>query len=169
MIYNCKAKRQNLKAAAVTAVFTVAFLSDLFLLPLPFMKPYRHLLEFLLAVFAAVVVTVAGRYLLRDYRYILTENGDGVDLVVIETQGKRRRTVCRVALSDIREIADECKDNRRSLNERCRTMKKRYDYCIDLSAERAFRIFLTEREEKVSIRLSVDEGLKAHLSRLLKK
>ena len=168
MIYTCKAKRQNLKAVAVTAVFTVAFLSDLFLLPLPFMDPYRHLLEFLLAVFAAVAVTVAGRYLLKDYRYILTENGDGVDLVVTETQGKRRRTVCRVSLTDIREIADECKDNRRSLNERCRTMK-RYDYCIDLSAERAFRIFLTEREEEISIRLSVDEGLKAHLSRLLKK
>ena len=167
MIYTCKAKRQNLKAAAVTATFTVAFLCDLFLLPFPLFLPYRHVMEFLLAVFAAFAVTVAGRYLLREYRYILTENGEGVDFVVTEIQGKRKRTVCRIALSDIRETADERRDNRKALNEKCRSMK-RYDYCIDLGAREAFRILLSEEKHEVSVRLSVDDGLKTHLAALLK-
>jgi len=166
MIYCCKPKRKNLKAAAVSAVFFVIFLSGIFLFPV--FQTYRHLLEFIAAIAAAIAFTVAGRYLFREYLYALSENGDQVDFTVVEIQGKRRRTVCRISLSDIREIADETYKNREEIKEKCRPMKN-YDYCMDLGAHEAFRIFLVEDEKEMSIRLSPDENLKAHLTALLKQ
>lgn len=62
----------------------------------------------LLSVTAATgAAFIASRYLLRRYRYSVAPCGDNdasLDLTVTEYFGRRTRVVCRVALSDIRNV-----------------------------------------------------------------
>ena len=118
----------------------------------------RYVLEPIALVSLAVAVLILGRYLLKDYIYSIEDGKVGPDLVVVEWQAKRRRTVARVALTDVTEVARETADTRRAIRRRMREGRS-YDYVIDLGARDALVVFLTEDERKVAIRLSYDRRL----------
>ena len=65
--------------------------------------PYPMVCQlFAVALFTAAVLIMV-RYLMRDYVYCVETDADGMDaeLVIVETMGKRRTVVCRVAVTDI--------------------------------------------------------------------
>ena len=118
----------------------------------------RYILEPVALVALAVAVLILGRYLLKEYIYSIEDGKVGFDFVVVEWQAKRRRTVARVALSDITEVARETEETRRALRKRMRAGRS-YDYVIDLGARDALVVFLTEDGKDTAIRLSYDRRL----------
>lgn len=163
-MYEYKVKRKN-KAAAITIAFSFA-VSAICLFGGRFSGSFRSVTEIvgLLAFFFAILIM--GRYLLREYIYSVekTENGE-VDLTVVEVQGKRRTTVCRIGLSEIKEILFEDPVSRGAVRKRLKPMK-RYDYCIDLSPSRSIHLLFSDGDRAVAVRLEPDERMKALIVQL---
>ncbi len=59
---------------------------------------YAGLIQLGGAMLAVTAITIGTRFCLTGYVYALCRNSHGVDLVITEIRGKKRRTVCRVAV-----------------------------------------------------------------------
>lgn len=162
MIYAYRPKRKGKTALLVVGGLLFLFLTGLVFAP--FLTELRYLLEFMALVSLAAAVTVAGRYLLKNYIYAVEEGPSGLDLTVVEWQAKRRRTVARVALADILEVVRETEETRSALRSRARGMRH-YDYCVEPGRRDAVYVFLSENERETAIRFSPDEKMEEILHR----
>ncbi len=163
-MYTYKAKRKN-KAAAVTVALSSAASAVLLLLG-PLFGVLRAYSEVLGLVVLSFAILVAGRYLLKDFVYMLGETEDGdCEFTVIEVQGKRRTAVCRIALSEIDGAFVETPEERGAIKERLRETK-RYDYCPDLLPYRSLYLLFSDRDRAVSVRIEPDEKMEELILRL---
>ncbi len=123
----------------------------------------------LFAVFALVgVVMIVSRCLLRRFVYQVgpredAPEGTPYDLVITEIYGNRREVVCRIALTDIREITRITRENRKEIS--AITKRKRvYHYTEELFPE-DYRMLTVEMEEEVFyIKIAANEDLIAAIS-----
>jgi hypothetical protein len=152
-----KAKRKNKNAVLLTALFTLLTATGMFYIVLS--DTYFYAIEFLTLLSAIAALTVAGRYLLVEYLYVVRESESGAyEFLVVEQKGKRNKIVCRIFTSDITEILEEASMTREALKERRRNVK-RHDYCVDLGSRSAVCLFVSEDEAEEMIRISLDERL----------
>ena len=162
-MYTYRPKRRNKTALLLTAVLTLIFASGL--ICAGFAGSFRYLLEFLSVSSGAGALLIAGRYLLKDYVYLIRENDLEYDFIVVERQGKRRKTVCRIGVSEIKGIVRETPQNRKALSARRKGMKQ-LNYCVDLGRCDSVYLFLTEDGTETAIRFSPDETLESILKML---
>ena len=163
-MYAYRPKRKNTKAALLIAVlilissvgFLFAFLNE--------NAPY--IVEFTALAAAAVAVLLAGRYVFREYIYAVEARGSGFDLVITELRGKAHKVVCRIDISDATEIVRASADTKRRLASRAKHMKH-HDYCVDLGADDACYLFLSEEGKEVSIRFSPNGKLEELLRSMI--
>lgn len=68
--------------------------------------PYPMACQLLSVILLTAAVLITVRYLLRDYIYCIDvdENGEAVQLTVVEALERRRTVVCRVSVTDIGQI-----------------------------------------------------------------
>lgn len=118
---------------------------------------------------AAIFITA--RYIGKSYIYRVISNDEGgLDLTVTEigNGGRSRITVCRFALDNIEEaylLSPADGDRKKALEGRARKEKrKRFDYCLDLSASAVCYLFVTECGEPLFIKIEADQKLFSYFS-----
>ncbi len=113
----------------------------------------------------AASIFIFSRYVSKGYIYAVTKDGD---LTVTEVQGRRRVTVCRLAIAQITELELIDAPDAQKTAELKRKMKsekrKVYNYCIDLVPERVCYIF-SEEYEAVTVIFQPDERLFEYLKK----
>ena len=114
---------------AYAAVFICLFLGIFLFAPLSFAD---SVLLWLRAggiwAFAAAFM-ISDRYLLISYTYLIEENSNGApDFVVSELHFKKRRTVCRISLSEIESIEFIKKGKPANLPNRARAFNSRSEF-----------------------------------------
>lgn len=159
-MYDCRPRRKNKNAVLLTALFTLLSAAGLLLSALSESPIYPA--ELAATVAAALAVLIAGRYLLRDYVYVLDDRAGDVEFCVVEVQGKRFRTVCRIDAAEITEVARETPETRKTLRRRGRALR-RFDYCVDVGAKDAVWLFLSDDGKPTAIRFSPNERMESVL------
>lgn len=120
---------------------------------------YSGILQSVCLVLIIVALAVAMRYIFKYFTYEIRENGDSeLDFDVIETQGKRRYTVCRVGLDNIERVEIMTPENKKALKKEFAGRKKFY-YIPDMLPARTIVAFVTECGEPLVLVLAYDEQL----------
>ncbi len=96
-MYSYRPPQGNTPTKALT--FSALFIALLLFLSPAAKLPYTGALQMLGLVFAMGAIMLCTRYLLTGYVYTLEQNGEGVDLTIVEEKGKARRTVCRLSVT----------------------------------------------------------------------
>ncbi len=151
-------KTNNTANVLIGALIFCAALLFLFPALLPELA-YRGIIQSLGLACIIAALALMSRYSLKRFTYKVHENGERMlDLDVIETQGKRCYTVCRVALGNIESVERATTENRESLKKRCAGRKK-FSYLPDLAPTDSIYVFVTECGEPLALILAYDETL----------
>ena len=114
---------------------------------------------FSVAGFGACIYLVS-RYLVKSFSYRLEEStyGDAEELVIVEKTGKRMRTVCRIAVSDVQAAERITRANRKAL---LRKTGKGRVYCYQAQMEPTDHCLVSflEGEDTSYLLISADDGL----------
>lgn len=125
--------------------------------------PFKWVLQLIGLVLMAVGVLLMTRYVSRSFIYRVDTTDEGTDLTVIELQRKSRITVCRISLSNIKDVhvmSISDKEQEKALVSAFKTDgRKRFNYCIDLNPEKFMWIVADECGEEVAVKLTYDEKL----------
>lgn len=120
----------------------------------------------LLTAFLLLMVT----YLLRRYIYCIEPRDDGAstdvpDLVILQQQGKRIGTVCRISVSDVEKITHVTKENRRAL---AKTVKggRIYHYADRIAPPNLYLLTVRDGDRRFYLRILADERLLSYFSDL---
>jgi len=151
-------KTNNIATVLVAALFAAAAIVLLF--PALFKAiPYAGFIQATGLVLIIAALAVMSRYHFKYFSYFVRENGgDGLDLDVVETQGKRRYTVCRVGVKNVESVEIENEKNRDELKKKCRGRKK-FAYVCDIAPTNKTYVFVTECGEPLVLILAYDEKL----------
>ena len=99
---------------------------------------------------------VTDRYLLTSYTYIIEENENGgADFVVSELHFKKRRTVCRISVSDIAELSQNDKKHKFAYPKKAR----KYNYTAELLPDKYTVLRVEDNGNTAYIRFSPDEKM----------
>ena len=163
-MYSFTPKKTNNTASALIGVLLVAA-AVAFLFPaLSRDMQYAGILQSLGLVFIIAALAVMSRYSFKYFTYEVRENnGQSPDLDVVETQGKRRYTVCRVSLSNIESVERMTEKNKDALKAKCNGRKK-FSYLADIAPKDALFVFVTECGEPLALILAYDETLEKLLA-----
>lgn len=120
----------------------------------------------LLAVFLLFTVT----YLLRRYIYCIEPRDDGIvtdspDFVILQQQGKRIGTVCRISVSDVESAVRITKENRRVLAKQIRGGRI-YHYADRINPPNLYLLTVRDGDRRFYIRILADERLLTYFSDL---
>lgn len=155
-MYEYVPKRKNKKALILVAMLILITAAGF--LSAELIPAYRWTVQLLAIAAAALAVLLCGRYLLKEYTYRIEEQSGGIDFVVIERQGKRGLTVCKIGTNDILEAYFETPENKNMIAKKGRQLR-RYDYCVDLGADGTLCLFVREGDETVAVRISPDDKI----------
>lgn len=107
-------------------------------------------------------VYIATGFLLRRYTFSVEQNPQGevgeLDFCIIENKGRREITVCRIGVDEIVSLREVNKDNKKTVSEERRSMK-RYTYDVDFIPKRRIEIVSKYDDEYFSILVTYDEDL----------
>ena len=104
-------------------------------------------------------LSIMSRYCFKLFTYEIRKNAQGnIDLDVVEAQGKRRYTVCRVGLKNIEKLEIMTAENKKALKKEFGGRKKFY-YLPDILPERSIALFVTECGEPLVLVLAYDDTL----------
>ena len=107
----------------------------------------------------AASIFIFSRYVSKAYIYVVTKDGD---LTVIEVQGKKRITVCRLSIAQISRIESfdgTQTDNINAIKKQMKSEKRKvYNYCIDLVPSAVCYVFSEEYDE-VAVIFQPDEKM----------
>lgn len=117
----------------------------------------------LLAVLCFVLsVWMLVRYLMRDYIFRVYPREDGKnggpDLTITEIYGRKRTVVCRVSVSDILEVEEITKENRRELKAKQRG-KDVYVYTGEMRPPSLYLLTVADGETVFFLQIYADEAL----------
>ena len=164
-MYEYTPPKNNQKAQRLIPLFLVGG-GVLILLPRILGLPYASLFQLAGAGLLTAAIFLATRYVAKSYVYRICPVEDGqADFEVVELMsGQRRRTVCRIALTDVEEIITLKSEDQaalRALRERIRKEgRKLYHYCPDLSPDSVTYLLIKEQlGGPVAISLCPDEIL----------
>ena len=151
-------KTNNIATVLVATLFLAA--AVVFLFPAIFRNmPYTGFLQAAGLVLIIAALAVMSRYHFKYFTYVVRENGEGQpDLDVVEAQGKRRYTVCRVALGNIESVQLMNDGNREELRKKCKGRKK-FAYVCDIAPTEQVYVFVTECGDPLVLILAYDETL----------
>ena len=158
-MYTFTPKRSNNNAnILIGALFFCA--AVIYLLPALFPKmPYSGIFQSAGLVCIIAALAVMSRYCFKLFTYEIRQNGEGeLDLDVVETQGKRRYTVCRVGLKNIERLEIMTGEKKKALKKGFSGRKKFY-YLPDILPTRSIVLFVTECGEPLVLVLAYDEAL----------
>ena len=80
--------------------------------------PYPALFQLIAVFFLVGAVMVVTRFAMRRFTYRIEQGEQGIDdFVIIEHYGKKTTTVCRISVSQIRNVMRPSKESRRELAE----------------------------------------------------
>jgi hypothetical protein len=158
-----KYEPKPLKIGAYTAVIILVSAGIMLFFPTPLPKnvslllPYVGILAFLVA-FATYC-----KYIRTSYIYTVEISSVGsLDFTVTQLFFKRKRTVCRISVSDVTELCEIQRRKRRKQKENFESRKKSatYKYFSELFCRSYCIIYLSENENGESIAFTPDEKLK---------
>ncbi len=143
-------------------VALISFLVGLVLFFLSMHTAYPALLQALMLVAMVFGVCLLARHHVH-YIYRLESDangGESMDLVVEQQRGRQRMVVCRLGVSDVREIEHQTPENRKQI-------KKKYAdqgdtvhaYCADVFPTRSTYLRFDDGGQRVIIRLQASEAL----------
>ena len=141
--------KRNQKAQKIIGIL---FLGGILLLFLPSLLqiPFRSFFQVCGVGCLTGSVFLVTRYVTKSFLYRVEANDDGsLDFTVTEIQNNKRQiTVCRIALSDIRDIVTVKQADRAAVNavkERIRKEQRRsFYYCPELAPSEACYLFVSE-------------------------
>lgn len=112
-------------------------------------------------------IYLVSRYLSRSFSYRVEDSsyGDFTDLIIVEKIGKKTRTVCRIAVSDVQNVERLTRENRKPLLEK--TKKSRvYQYHAQMEPTDHYLLTFLENEESSYLLISADQALIDRISPL---
>ena len=126
--------------------------------------PLRWVFQMVALALLTVGIWLLTRYVTKIFIYCIDEAGD-LTVTEANTKGKRRVTVCRVAVAGVRRRTVIRSDEElKRLRKKLRSEGKRYfDYVTDYRPSESILIEVNEGNERFGIRLSYDERLYAML------
>lgn len=125
--------------------------------------PFKWALQLTGLILMAIGILLMARYVSRSFIYRVEQTDGGADLSVIEIQRKSRIVVCRISLSNIKDVhilgaAD--KEQEKTLVDTFKADgRKKYNYCIDVNPEKYVWIVADECGEDIAVKLTYDEKL----------
>ncbi len=144
------------KTPAYVLVFICLFAGILLFMPLSLGESVMLWLRAIGIWAFACAFIVADRYLLTSYTYIIEENANGgADFVVSELHFKKRRTVCRISVSDIAEISQNGKKHKFAFPKNAR----KYNYSSELLGNKYTVLRVEDEGGSAFIRFSPDEKM----------
>ena len=162
-MYEFIPKRTNNKARNSVMLLFFGSFALLFLTTAQNGLPFRWALQLIAVALLTVSIFLTTRYLTKIYVYRIESSERGADLVVLEAgrNGRKRTTVCRIALSGIsRRYLVDASD---ATSDKSKEIKKQglsvYDYRPDLNPQKSILIIANEGGEELGIRLAYDKTL----------
>ena len=159
-MYELIPSKTNKTAARLVALMFFGAAAVLLCTVLAPAVPFRWAFQLVAILLLTVGVFLTTRYLTKLFFYRITEDGD---LTVTEAaaNGKRQVTVCRVAVSGVRELClPESPDQVKELKKRLRREKIRlYDYTVDYRPVQSIFVIVLEGDTPLCIRLAYDQTL----------
>ena len=113
-----------------------------------------HLIVFFILLFSCVLLRYVYCIEPRDGGYA----GDAPDLVILQQQGKRTVTVCRISVNDIVSVMHVTADNRKQL-ERERQGVRVYHYVDRIRPDNLYLLTVRDGEHEYDLRILADERL----------
>ena len=157
-MYSFSPKKTN-KIAEGLSVCLFSFAAVLLVITSRLDLPYFGLIEGIAVALLVAALAVLSRYTFKSFTYSVQErDGEGLDLIITERQGKRRFAVCRIALSGIEEIIVPDENNKDVLKKK-RAGRKVFAYYVEIKPQSECYVFTTECGEPLLIKLSPDEKL----------
>ena len=103
-------------------------------------------------------VTIYTKYISPDFYYDITHDSDGTALFVVHQMiGKRKTTLCRVALFEIVRIEKENKSQRKA--HKTPFLHRKYVYFPTISPEFSYRLTTRSRYEQAEILIEISDQL----------
>ena len=101
----------------------------------------------------AIAFIIADRYLLTSYTYIIDENENGTfDFVVSELHFRRRRTVCRISLSEIASISRIEKKKKTKLPKKARVLY----YFAEVAPQNLYLLHVVNEDGEAYLKFTPD-------------
>ncbi len=108
---------------------------------------------------------IAATYLFRSYAYCIAQSDreDGtLDFTVTEHFGKRKRTVCRIAMGDVVEVLprrEATSKSKKQPNDAPEEEKRIFSYTGRMFSKEEYRIRIRDFDGEAEIRICADEKL----------
>ncbi|NLK39012.1 MAG: hypothetical protein GX303_02020 [Clostridiales bacterium] len=163
-MYKYCIKRKNKTAELIVAALFL--MSVIFLVSSMSGAGSVILSRFFCIAFFSLGVLLANRYLLTGFCYIINIEGRGT-LSIVQKQGKKTRTVCRIDLDRICSIELVTLDPKSKKTERKHDYPVRqYNYCASCFPSRYLLLVYDDFSEKAVLKLDAEEGFTEVLTRL---
>ena len=164
MIYYSETPTRQNKLSAVLALCCAV--AGVALLSFSRYLPYVSLVQTAAFVLCIVAVSLAARACLRYTYRLQRDEGDGKDeLAVIQIKGKRSVTVCRLLVTDLKEIDVVTPENEKGLRAKYRADRV-HALCPDLCPPRSVYLLFEESGNRIVLRLQASEELLLRLKAL---
>lgn len=164
-MFNYLIKKQNRNADIFTAAMFV--MSLVFLASSAVGLRPKSLCQFFCVLFLSLGILIANRYILSGFCYIINLEQLPGTLSVLQKQGKRQYTVCRVDLDKICGFYIVNPGEKLKLAEKHGKITKCCNYCATLFPSRYLLIVYDDMGSKSTIKLEADESFKDKISQLL--
>ena len=164
MIYYSETPTRKNKWSAVLAL--CAAIAGVVLLSFSRYLPYASLVQTAAFVLCIVAVSMAARACLRYTYRLQQDERDGKDeLAVIQIKGKNTVTVCRLLVTDLREIDVVTPENEKELRAKYRADRV-HVLCPDLCPPHSVYLLFEENGNRIVLRLQASEELLLRLKAL---
>ena len=173
-LYEYTPPKSNKKALGVIIIL-LSLAIGLFAFTMIFPNIALRWLVQLIAVLALVaVIFIISRYMAKSFLYTIVQNDDGtldLNIAEITNAGRKKITVCRIALANIEEAVlvsasiPESVEKSGVLTQRAKSEhRKSFNYCPDINPSEFCIILVEECGEKFILKLSPDATLWGYLN-----
>jgi len=108
-------------------------------------------------------IFVLTRYVSRTFSYKVEQTDTGADFTITELQRKSFVTVCRIALSNIKEIKVFDSTQKSAEKDFLATVRKdgrkTFNYCVDINPDKFVWVVADECGQSVAVKITYDEKL----------
>jgi len=153
---NFLVKSKNKNAEIFTA--SMFLLSLVFLISAAIGLRPKALCQFFCIAFLALGILIANRYLLSSFCYIIKYSELPVTLSVLQKQGKREFTVCRIDFDKICGYEIVGAGGKASAEKKCGKITASFNYCASLFPARYVLLFYQDVGGSQIIKLEADES-----------
>ena len=164
MIYYSETpKRQNRLSAVIAFCCAIA---GLVLLTFSRYLPYTSLIQMISLIAWIIAIYMAARSVIGyTYRLQRDENDGKDELAVEQIKGKRTITVCRLLVSDLREMDVVTSVNKDAIKDKYRADRV-HNYCPDLAPSRSVYLLFEENGQRIVLHLQAGEEFLSRLKAL---